>query len=140
MWVNDELKPLSELTGTSGVDMSLYDINKQIVMQQQAVSEEDIVKILYEFSEKNEDVKYFMLLCKDISYYTVFHKAVTYEPDEPDLYNGVIACLEYVGKIHDIEYDKEENGVAIWIIPHDSNEVMVSYLFPYDTGVCTIGG
>ena len=71
---------------------------------------QDAITWINEFSDKNKG-KYYMLLCKEISYYTVFEKDFL-EYDCLSLGHGVIECLDNVGTIHGID----DNGEGeIWV-------------------------
>lgn len=122
--------------------MSLYDINKMAINQMQPIKREDMKTLIYnpieDFSKNNISVSYFMLLCKELSYYTVFHKQKnsTYI----SLAEGVMDCLSDLGDCYDLEYNKQNNNIEIWIKTYTNSEPVVLYLFPYDSGVCTFGG
>ena len=140
VWKEGRLQSLQ--SAFEGFKMSLYDINKMAIEQLEPVPREKIKSLIYdpivEFEEKNLLKNYFMLLCKELSYYTVFHR----ESNSMyiNLAEGVMDCLDQLGDIYDVEYKEETNGIEIWIKTYSTSEVIVMYLFPYDEGVCTIGG
>lgn len=118
--------------------MSLYELNKQGYAQLLPYDEtqiQDAITWINEFSDKNKG-KYYMLLCKEISYYTVFEKDfLTY--DCLSLGHGVIECLDNVGTIHGID-DNGEGALEIWVKTSDE-EVYCMLLFNYDVGVVKVG-
>ena len=118
--------------------MSLYELNKQGYAQLLPYDEtqiQDAIAWINEFSDKNKG-KYYMLLCKEISYYTVFEKDfLTY--DCLSLGHGVIECLDNVGTIHGID-DNGEGALEIWVKTSDE-EVYCMLLFNYDVGVVKVG-
>jgi hypothetical protein len=77
-----------------------------------------------------------MLLCKEMSYYTVFEKDFL-EYDCLSLGHGVIECLDNVGTIHGID-DNGEGALEIWVKTSDE-EVYCMLLFNYDVGVVKVG-
>ena len=118
--------------------MSLYDLNKQGYAQLLPYDEtqiQDAIAWINEFSDKNKG-KYYMLLCKEISYYTVFEKDFL-EYDCLSLGHGVIECLDNVGTIHGID-DNGEGALEIWVKTSDE-EVYCMLLFNYDVGVVKVG-
>ena len=118
--------------------MSLYELNKQGYAQLLPYDEtqiQDAITWINEFSDKNKG-KYYMLLCKEISYYTVFEKDFL-EYDCLSLGHGVIECLDNVGTIHGID-DNGEGALEIWVKTSDE-EVYCMLLFNYDVGVVKVG-
>ena len=61
----------------SNVKLSMYDLNKQIISQMEPISEkertEHFCEMFSTFRENTND-NYYMLLCRDINYYTLFHR------------------------------------------------------------------
>lgn len=106
--------------------MSLYDINKQLDAQQAPLTTEELAAkadMINEWSNEYLDT-YFMLYCKDTSYFTVFHKNSQVTTLLGSL---VIECLNNIGLTTEI--DVADNAIEIWCDNH------VMYLFPYDGGV-----
>ena len=68
-----------------------------------------------------------MLLCKDISYYTIF----TYEGNKMANYEtlgaAVLDCLQNVGQLVCADITEDGNAVEIWVRTEDDNICM--YLF-----------
>lgn len=124
------------------MEMNLYDLNKSIIEQLGAISYEDIdekiYKVINNYFIERKDYNYFMLLGKEISYFTVFHRTNRKNPEFKNLGEGVFECLKNVGDIYSVE-ENDSNAIEIWVNT-DVIGMTVLYLFPYDTGVCTIGG
>lgn len=110
---------------------TLYDINKQGYGKQPPLNKQQIkdAKLeLYNYAISNG--KYFMLLCKEQSDYTILHLG------ENASYNTfseeVIGCLEDRGQI--IAIEKQDNGAyECWI--KRSGLAYMYALFPYDAAV-----
>lgn len=121
-----------------GLNLSTYDLNKQIIAQMEniEINEDAMLKAkqtiqAFGYSKGNY---YYMLLCRDINYYTLFHNSkdpMVWE-DVNCFADEVIDCVHDIGAIKSVE---EENGaIEIWVHPVNG-EVMAMYLFPYDQGV-----
>lgn len=130
----DPIEGWQEVTVEGGVTMSAYDINKQIIGQLEILDTEALQekkKMVREYITNNGN--YFMLLCRDINYYTIFHKVHPKEAD--DVLENVLIdeCLPALGSIKAI--DRTEDGaIEIWW-QDEENNVYAAYFFPYDVGV-----
>lgn len=117
----------------SNIEMTAYDINKQIMIQLPRLTPEEIeeTKSLFAEYNQNEGQEYFMLLCHELRYYTLFRTGCYTDERAEDII--VDECLKNLGDIISIE--KSENGYAIeiWIAVND--EAYVMYYFNYDEGV-----
>jgi hypothetical protein len=120
------------------VELNNYDIHKQLYARMNPLSDENLQKKLVSiggwFSSFAQG-KFFMLMCKEISYYTVFHF------NEPNYTNGVEELkktLQFRGQIIDINYVHSENAYECWI-KNSLGEMEMYYLFNYDWGVVEIG-
>ena len=116
-----------------GLNMSLYDINKQIMAQQPNMEDfESSFKLLTDFHTSKGN-KYYMLLFKDLNYYTIFHTN-----DDKTLLMfeiEVINCLRDTFKnVKSITENFDGEAIECWIETFDG-EVVVGYLFGYDGGV-----
>ena len=117
----------------SGLQLNLYDLNKQFISQIPDLDDDGIEVALMTVMAymKNTENKYYMLLCRDVNYYTLFNvsSAIT----EPYACEEVLACAGDWGTLKSVEIN-ENDAVEIWV--HNEQEgAMVMYLFPYDTGV-----
>lgn len=116
--------------------ISLYELNKQIISEFTPYDSKKIKekkKELTKYIESNDKNKYFMLLGKEISYYTLFSK----RNKGKDFATALIDCLINIGDILDISEQYESNGknIEIWVKLKDKDEVTCLFLFPYDEGV-----
>lgn len=116
---------------------TLYDANKQLVTQTcQPLTEEEIQKALEEIIIwfKENCIRYAMLLCNDIRYYTVFN--INGKAASPYHFaaSECIGCLQdQQVPILSIEFLKDDNVWEFWLQFED--EPKVFYLFNYQQGV-----
>lgn len=71
-----------------------------------------------------------MLLCKEISYYTLFHINPIANERIEDI---VFELLEEYGMFYTL--DSYEDHLEIWVRFKENNEMHVFMFFPYDLGV-----
>ena len=127
------------LEGNVNLGMTIYDLNKQVISQmcilEGAAREEAHLHITDMATRSNNT--YFMLLCRDINYYTLF-KLNKDNNDLCNIANEVFECVEDIGAIKSVE-SVEGDAIEIWAHPVDGDPVAM-YLFPYDAGVieCTL--
>ena len=121
-----------------GLKLNMYDINKQVVAQLPCLTIEELEKkakaLITEY--QNEQIaSYYMMLCNDLKYYTLFHI------DEFDggsqlsfLPNEVLSCLiSFTDDIKEIDFTEDRSAIEIWFSKNEETYVM--YLFNYDAGV-----
>lgn len=119
--------------------MGLYDMNKSLIEQLGPLDLEKYSEkhdLINTFKEDNNGT-FFMLYGKEISYFTLFVCGAT-EPELPDLAAGVFDCLTNVGEVYSIEQTADKSAIEIWI--KVDGEMTCMYLFPYDSGIVTVGG
>ena len=125
--------PEQEQKVQGNLQMNIYDLNKQLISQMANLTDEDLEdskRLIRSYFQEYEN-EFYMLLCKDISYYTLFH-IVDYIT-EPAAADEVIECIKDIGTVKSI--DRTEDGaIEIWAQPGESDP-LVMYLFPYDGGV-----
>lgn len=123
-WEEVEQKVIN--TGTS-----LYDFNKQIMSQLEPFNLnqwEEAEKKITNWDEQKQ-ATYYMLLCKELSYYTVFIND-GYEFD--NFGESVRKYFEFVdGNVVDINIEKDK--IEIWL--KKENDIYYFVLFNYDMGV-----
>lgn len=116
--------------------MNIYDVNKQIINQLPPLVGESLIekKILVRNFILNTKNKYYMLLCRDINYYTLFALDIYKNTDER-LENIMLdECItQPLGDIKSIEVTEDGGAIEIWYTAHDDSYVL--YFFPYDAGV-----
>lgn len=113
--------------------VDLYKINQMLVAQLPDLSEEEVsnAKTIIKNYVDNEDATYYMLLCNDLHYYTVFVK--NSKTSDVLLEDEVIACCNYLGTMKSVELAKDLSHIEVWFT-RDA-EAHVAYLFNYDKGV-----
>lgn len=119
-----------------GLQLNLYDLNKQVISQLKPFTDEQIDSLQTAISiwRSTNIGKYFLLYGKEISYFTLFERDDE-NTDEP-FASVVIDCLKAFDCIK--EYEVNENAVEIWV--ENKGEVTVLYLFNYDAGVVAYNG
>ena len=117
-----------------GIEMGIYDMNKQIIAQMPELSDlTNARQAISELQEIHHYDTYFMLYGKEISYFTLF------KLDDPKYFaNEVIACLKNVGVIKAVDLTEANDATEIWV--ETENGPTVLYLFPYDNGVVHVTG
>jgi hypothetical protein len=123
-------------TENSGLNLGLYDLNKQIIDQLPILSEKELSDkkaVINQLHEKFNN-EYYMLYGKEMSYFTLFKIANSkFFGDE------VIECLNNVGDVKCIDMTEPGDAIEIWI-QSETQEITCLYLFPYDTGLVVVGG
>ncbi len=122
-----------------GISMNLYELNKSIVNQLPALSNNEIadkidtIEALY---TSNADTHY-MLLCKEYNYYTMFECDTMLSM--PSFEAAVCEIISNIGEVYSIELTEDKSAIEIWIKPNDEESALAFYLFPYDAGVVYYG-
>lgn len=113
--------------------INLYDMNKQLVNQLATLNDEDLKnsKEIIENYLKEQNNQFYMLLCKDISYYTLFD--IMDDESMPCASEEIIECIKCIGDVKSIAVN-EDGAIEAWICANPEGP-MVMYLFPYDVGV-----
>lgn len=123
----------------------VYTVNKQFYETQGPIVDEEIIKekikIVDEY-HKEINNRHYMLLCKEMSYYTIF-KFDDHDPDFTSLGDGIVQLfVEQNWEIYDI-YKSEQGAIEVWVRdPHHEtdNEIHCMLMFGYDIGIVTFGG
>ena len=120
-----------------GISLSLYEMNKSVISQLPAYTRDQIATLQNKINLwENRNNYYYMLLCNDIRYYTVFHRTFPQIAAFSTMGEAIIQMLleeEYT--IHEeSEYD---DRFEIWVKKGDETYVFI--LFPYDKGVVNYG-
>ena len=123
--------------------MTLYDINKQMVgkLPPIDIADEEIAKrynkAFNDFIEKIQN-KYYMFLCRELNYFTLFHK----NPDNDETFNDVIIeIINNYGTWITWEWaDEEHTTLEYWakVKIQGKEEVCCFMLFGYDNGVVEV--
>lgn len=133
-WVYDEEAQDWKEYETAGVQMSLYDMNKQLVAQMPEMTDNDkMTEIINNYKDKTDNSHY-MLLCRDINYFTLFEEDSFTEQER--FATLVLECIHDVGIIHDMMITEDNGAIEIWVKPlNEEADMLVMYLFAYDAGV-----
>ena len=117
---------------------TLYELNKTIIAALPDISEEEIEEGLEAINEFDEIVsaKYYMLLCKELSYFTVLRRRKI-KCEDATLAEAFMSCLKSFGTIKSIEIKPEDSAVEIWM--KKDEDVFCFYLFNYTAGVVEFG-
>ena len=124
------------------VEVSLYELNQMMIAQMPDMHPEQMKEnFLNWFNGKDGDGyrynNYFMLLCNDNNYYTLFH--LDWDGSEYDelFWQNLCEVFECVGPVKIMEEDT--NGAfSIWANWLDKGIYHCFYLFPYDKGVVEV--
>lgn len=134
MWNGESFVPL---TGdmNSEITLTAYDMNKQIIHQLPALSAEELEQkkeLIYDFC-KMTDNEYYMLLCRDINYFTLCHRVQSLN-ELITIQDLIIECAQVHGEIKSIE--QVDGAIEIWVdLPNFEDSTYAMYFFPYDGGV-----
>lgn len=136
---NNEWQELKQPEKAPSVGVPSYEIMKSLADALDKMNNKEIQEkkeLIIDWKKQFKD-RFFMLLGKEISYYTIFEHSAVYEV--PNLAEGVIECLENLGDILYIEENNDRTAIEIWI-RQNNQEPTILYLFPYGHGVVQIGG
>ena len=113
------------------LNLSLYDLNKSAVGQLPDYTDEDFAKAVEVVNNFVGNDKFYMLLGREVGYYTVFMREPTMTET---IGEAVIDCLKYFSSsVKSIEITEDGSGIEIWVMHDDIATVM--YFFPYNQGV-----
>ena len=117
----------------SGINVGLYDMNKQIIAQLPALT--DFSKAIANVRDLHGKYwnKYYMMYGKEISYFTLFEVC-----GKNEFGQDIIECCENVGAIKAMDMTEAQDAIEIWVQPKDADPTCL-YLFPYDSGVVQVG-
>ena len=120
---------------SSGINVGLYDMNKQIIAQLPELTDDEInIKKVEVINNLHNIFKnsFYMLYGKELSYFTLFNiiRADSFGDE-------VVNCLINVGVIKAIDFAEPKDAVEIWV--EDDNGPTCLYLFPYDNGLVKVG-
>lgn len=130
---------------------TLYELNQQIIAQMPALDADGVRECsgkILKYLEEHVN-SYYMLLCKELSYYTIFH--ITSAKTAPngnviisrgalhDLTEEIIDIISSLGDVRVIETDNND-AIAIWssFQSEETGAIHCFYLFPYGRGVVEV--
>ena len=119
-------------TKASQTGITLYELNKIACAKLPPINEEQLTKALKDIAQfvSDRNDTYFFLFCKELSYYTMF---IADQESNETIADVVIECLENLGTIVSVEYNKD-TFIEAWIRDDEGNAVVVFFI-PYDQGV-----
>lgn len=121
-----------------GFQMGLYEMNKQIINQLPDFTELDVaekVELINNFFTGAHESEYVMLLGREISYYTIFHR----NPNMVETLGEVaLECLNNIGMIKAIDVTEDLTAIECWVVPVGNDEPTCLYMFTYDIGVVEV--
>ena len=139
MYKDGAWMPINADMTSEGLQINLYELNKQIVSQLPAFedSQWDGAEKVFEDWLKIRSTEYFMLYGREISYFTIF-KRVSKNGEFKNLFEALKACLEHIGTVHGFDVVNNNSALEIWV--NTNGEMTCLYLFEYDEGVVTFNG
>lgn len=137
MKANYKDKIKAKTTEISG--SSLYEMNQAIMQSETPFSKAEIVTAMEHIAiwvhNNAASEKYYMMLCKELSDYTVFD--LNEKANIPHYCNtmaaDVIDCIQNRGELLSIEETDDKNAWEIWVKMISGTHAY--YLFPYTAGV-----
>lgn len=117
---------------SEGPSMTLYDYNKMIIQNLPSYDKKQLESAKDIFSEfRNKyDGQFYMLLGKEIGYYTLFSLETNAKEKMED---EILECLSTLGEVKSIDLTADSCAIEIWIVSEGLPTVL--YFFNYDTGV-----
>lgn len=132
-YVEKEWKPV--VIQGEGLQMSLYDINKNIFAQLEPMSDENLrqvhAQVFKFFGDTMQSVSnnYWALICWEKRYITIFRELPTSDEELSDIFMEII---EGLGDVKDVT-DNEQGALEIWIT--DEQDTNCYLFFNYTAGI-----
>ena len=126
--------------------INLYDLNKGALAKQPKLSDKGLkeaAQLITEYVKENKN-NFYILLCKELSYYTFYcSKNIIQTPanlkssyvSKLSVGEEVLACLNDLGEVLSVN-KADTNMIECWI--KKDNEVFMVAFFPYDIGVVIV--
>ena len=128
---NERFVP-KEIKPQGNINLSLYEINKQLISQLPDIDETKALEKINKFYEHTSQ-GYYMFLNYENKYFTLFEKNKYGE----DIFEVIVLeCIKNIGQLKEI--DIYDDRLEIWIMIDD--EIYDYLLFPYDEGVVSYFG
>lgn len=140
MWSGSEWDEIAAQYDNDGISISMYDLNEQIISQLPDYTDaqiEESKQVVNDFYNRAKS-KYYMLLCKEASYYTLFTNTFDYDNEFSNLGDAVITCAADLGKIKSVETIGDAE-VEIWVYDTIAMVMYCLHLFDYQQGVVSFG-
>lgn len=118
------------------VTLSNYEIQRQLYLKAEKPTDKEMNKKITSVGawfSTHMECDYYMLLCKELSDYTVFHfNNMNYEKGMKELEE----VLESRGIVKDIRYNANSDAYECWI--EKDGEVHMYLFFAYDWGIVEV--
>ena len=112
------------------LNTNLYTMNKGLMAQLPDIKKKDLEAGKKKINQVASNGKYFMLLCNELKYYTVFNIVPEGEEKVEDV---VLECIDCFGATIKSIDNTPEGALEIWIVKDE--EAYAMYFFNYDGGV-----
>lgn len=120
------------------LQMTQYDWNRMLAENLPGIKNLYPVKRkIREFAYADNEEHIFMLLCRELNYYTIFAVDGTQNNDIEQVEDAMVECLLYNGEI--LAVDKEGDMLECWVRTTADKEPHVFYFFNYDGGYIKCG-
>lgn len=134
----DEYQKVKIVNGEKTSLGTLYEMNQAAMLKEPFLTKQALIDKAKEIA-KDMSEGYYMLLCHEIRYYTIFK--VNETVDKTDLAFAIRDCLKNAGRVYSI--DKQEDGAwEIWISAYDLEGSKpyphAFYLFNYSNGIVEV--
>jgi hypothetical protein len=116
--------------------MSLYEMNQMILGEMPELTGDKVAeaqKVISDYvTSKDHADDYYMLLCHELKYFTIF----THDEDNEleVIEDAIFDCLKYVGTVKSVELTADKNAIEIWVTTPE-NDTFVMYFFDYGRGI-----
>ena len=129
-----------EFDGKGNLNISIYELNQSAMSSlpkhdfKQRLNDTKIIK---DFIKDTRCGDYYMLLCRDINYYTLFSVKGFDFVGEP-LSKELITCIDNVGEIIAFDLNETKDAIEIWIKEKQTKKAYCMLFFNYTNGVIEV--
>lgn len=126
-----------EIKVDGGLTLSLYDLNKTVMAQMPEMTtaqKKEATELIQKYTKEATSETYYMLLGREINYYTVFPVLPNNHSATP-IASTVLECAADVGKVVDISLN-DANAIEIWVKTQDDATCLV--FFDYTMGIVPV--
>lgn len=134
-YCNEEYIPVKAQTNTN-IEMSLYDMNSQIMAQLPSIDLQEKEEVTKELLANTNNL-FYLMYGKEISYFTLFHFDEIYSQFS-SMHEAMMTCLQNVGEVKSYDLVEGKDAIEIWVTTPEEVTTCL-YFFPYDAGVVLVG-
>lgn len=118
--------------------MNLYELNQIGYSQLPNYNQDDFSFALLVIEKwiKEHFASYYMFLCNNQKYYTIYHNS--FGKSIAEKARIIIDIAKNLGSIKSIELNESGDGIEFWIIPDGCEDIQMFLLFDYSRGVVEI--